>query len=170
MGCPVGCVIWDESGGNTSGFSIQPDPPRSSTFFCSIFCIRASKFRFAELKVCYYSLLILSRKLSLCCCNQLQQTGTLGSNQQSESPSEVIYATKLVYERLVVMTQSPERQPEEEPATLTAEEVTADNQDNTQAAHKGPRKRTKTGCLTCRKRRIKCGEEKYDYKLSSRSY
>ncbi|WEW59555.1 hypothetical protein PRK78_005029 [Emydomyces testavorans] len=25
---------------------------------------------------------------------------------------------------------------------------------------KGPRKRTKTGCLTCRKRRIKCGEEK----------
>ncbi|OAX78290.1 white-opaque regulator 1 [Emergomyces africanus] len=25
---------------------------------------------------------------------------------------------------------------------------------------KGPRRRTKTGCLTCRKRRIKCGEEK----------
>ncbi|KAL2012557.1 hypothetical protein VTN00DRAFT_82 [Thermoascus crustaceus] len=28
------------------------------------------------------------------------------------------------------------------------------------SASKGPKKRTKTGCLTCRKRRIKCGEEK----------
>ncbi|OXV10764.1 hypothetical protein Egran_01475 [Elaphomyces granulatus] len=27
-------------------------------------------------------------------------------------------------------------------------------------APRGPKKRTKTGCLTCRKRRIKCGEEK----------
>ncbi|PYI08212.1 hypothetical protein BO78DRAFT_77524 [Aspergillus sclerotiicarbonarius CBS 121057] len=28
------------------------------------------------------------------------------------------------------------------------------------SAHKVPKKRTKTGCLTCRQRRIKCGEEK----------
>ncbi|KAJ5484050.1 hypothetical protein N7539_005846 [Penicillium diatomitis] len=28
------------------------------------------------------------------------------------------------------------------------------------AARKGPKRRTKTGCLTCRRRRIKCGEEK----------
>ncbi|PWY84724.1 hypothetical protein BO94DRAFT_467896 [Aspergillus sclerotioniger CBS 115572] len=28
------------------------------------------------------------------------------------------------------------------------------------SAHKVPKKRTKTGCLTCRQRRVKCGEEK----------
>ncbi|KAJ5604602.1 hypothetical protein N7510_009756 [Penicillium lagena] len=30
----------------------------------------------------------------------------------------------------------------------------------TSLSHRAPKKRTKTGCLTCRKRRIKCGEEK----------
>ncbi|KAK2877820.1 hypothetical protein FQN49_001161 [Arthroderma sp. PD_2] len=34
------------------------------------------------------------------------------------------------------------------------------SKDSASQKAKGPRKRTKTGCLTCRKRRIKCGEEK----------
>ncbi|KAF3482855.1 uncharacterized protein GIQ15_02179 [Arthroderma uncinatum] len=44
--------------------------------------------------------------------------------------------------------ESPPQSAEEKPS-----------KDSSQKA-KGPRKRTKTGCLTCRKRRIKCGEEK----------
>ncbi|EFQ99920.1 hypothetical protein MGYG_02927 [Nannizzia gypsea CBS 118893] len=43
---------------------------------------------------------------------------------------------------------SPPQSAEEKPSKDAAQKA------------KGPRKRTKTGCLTCRKRRIKCGEEK----------
>ena len=59
------------------------------------------------------------------------------------------------------MTQSPVHHKEEDSTVLRSEDANLDTQDAPQSAQKGPRKRTKTGCLTCRKRRIKCGEEKY---------
>ncbi|OJJ46771.1 hypothetical protein ASPZODRAFT_66476 [Penicilliopsis zonata CBS 506.65] len=57
--------------------------------------------------------------------------------------------------------QGPSETPEK--GSLTTEEQTDIGNDDltgNDPPRKGPKKRTKTGCLTCRKRRIKCGEEK----------
>jgi hypothetical protein len=64
-------------------------------------------------------------------------------------------------ENLLKMTESTVHEPEEVSPLSKSGDVRLDTQEASQSAQRGPRKRTKTGCLTCRKRRIKCGEEKY---------
>lgn len=64
-------------------------------------------------------------------------------------------------EYLVIMARSAGHQQEEGSSASRTEDHHVDTQADSQPTQKGPRKRTKTGCLTCRRRRIKCGEEKY---------
>ena len=114
-------------------------------------------------RLCSCSILFLTQKkdvqLNL---QETQRLRFLSADICHEFRSRPVLSLSKTMKSDLEMNQTPEPQLEESHEDSKGEDSTPDPQAvSRSASHKGPRKRTKTGCLTCRKRRIKCGEQKY---------